>query len=160
MYIFGVNRNSTGGFDEIKLYYDMYQYDKFDDIYAHNEFSAATNTGLALTEWIDDPRMQTLFPGLVDHFSKVDGILAIFGVNYRMDGTKVYKFYFTDGNEEIKDRRGFMSELHRIVFGEDMTEDNLDVLQLALEHGFSPAEMCIATDGTNAMLKTYFSSAY
>lgn len=160
VYIFGVNRNSTGGFDEIKLYYDMYQYDKYDDIYAHNEFDVATNTGSALTEWIDDPRMQTLFPRLVDHFSKVDGILAIFGVNYRMDGKKVYKFYFTDGNEEIKNRREFISELHRIVFGEAMTENNLNVLQLALEHGFSPAEMCIATDGKNAMMKTYFSSAY
>ena len=160
VYIFGVNRNSTGGFDEIKLYYDMYQYDRLDDIYAHNDFGVATNTGSVLTGWIDDPKMQMLFPGLVDHFSKVNGILAIFGVNYRMDGRKVYKFYFTDGNEEIKNRREFMSELHRILFEEEMTEDNLNVLQLALEHGFSPAEMCIATDGRNAMMKTYFSSAY
>lgn len=160
VYIFGVNRNSTGGFDEIKLYYDMYQYDKFDDVYAHNNFAVATNTGIALTEQIDDQRMQSLFPKLVDHFSKVDGILAIFGVNYRIDGTKVYKFYFTDGNEEIEDRREFMSGLHRIVFGEEMTENNLNILQLALKHGFSPAEMCVATDGKNAMMKTYFSSAY
>lgn len=160
VYIFGVNRNSAGGFDEIKLYYDMYQYDKFDDIYAHNEFTVATKTGTILSEWIDDPRMQTLFPRLVEHFSKVDGILAIFGVNYRMDGTKIYKFYFTDGNEEIKNRREFMSGLHRIVFGKAMTDENLNILQLALEHGFSPAEMCIATDGKNAMMKTYFSSAY
>lgn len=160
VYIFGVNRNSTGGFDEIKLYYDMYQYDKFDDVYAHNDFAVASNTGAALTKHIDDQRMQSLFPKLVEHFLRVDGILAIFGVNYRIDGTKVYKFYFTDGNEEIKDRRGFMSELHRIVFGEEMSEDNLNILQLALKHGLSPAEMCIATDGKNAMMKTYFSSAY
>lgn len=160
VYIFGVNRNSTGGFDEIKLYYDMYQYDKYDDVYAHNDFVVATETGSVLTQWIDDPRMRTLFPRLVNHFSIVDGVLAIFGVNYRIDGTKVYKFYFTDGNEEIKNRREFMSELHRIIFGEKMTDDNLNVLQLALDHGFSPAEMCIATDGKNAMMKTYFSSAY
>lgn len=160
IYIFGVNRNSTGWFDEIKLYYDMYQYDNFDDVYAHNDFTVATKTGAALTDYIDDARMQALFPRLVELFSQVDGILAIFGVNYRTDGTKVYKFYFTDGNEWIKDRRRFMSELHRIVFGEAMSEANLDILQLALKHGFSPAEMCIATDGKNAMMKTYFSSAY
>ena len=41
-----------------------------------------------------------------------------------------------------------------------MTENNLNILQLALKHGFSPAEMCVATDGKNAMMKTYFSSAY
>ena len=160
VYIFGVNRNCTGGFDEIKLYYDMYQYDKFDDIYAHNDFEIATKAGKALVKYIDDQRMKLLFPRLVAHFASAGGILAIFGVNYRIDGTKVYKFYFTDGNEKIQNRREFMSGLHRIIFGEDMTEDNLNILKLALDHGFAPAEMCIATDGKNAMMKTYFSSAY
>lgn len=160
VYIFGVNRNSTGGFDEIKLYYDMYQYDNYSDVYAHNDYTVATNTGAKLSEYIDDQRMQSLFPQLVKHFSGADGILAIFGVNYRSNGTKIYKFYFTDGNEEIKNRRRFMSKLHQIIYGEEMSEDNLNVLQLALKHGFSPAEMCIATNGKNAMMKTYFSSAY
>lgn len=160
IYIFGVNRNSSQGFDEIKLYYDMYQYDNYSDIYAHNDFAVATCTGEALVEYMRDEKMKTLYPHLVKCFHKVDGVLALFGVNYRIDGTKIYKFYFTDGNEEIENRREFMSGLHQIVFGEKMTEDNLCVLQLALKHGFSPAEMCIATDGKNAMMKTYFSSAY
>ena len=107
-----------------------------------------------------DENMKALYPHLVKYFHRVGGVLALFGVNYRIDGTKIYKFYFTDGNEEIENRREFMSGLHQIVFGEKMTEDNLCVLQLALKHGFSPAEMCIATDGKNAMMKTYFSSAY
>ena len=160
VYIFGVNRNVTGGFDEIKLYYDMYQYDNYSDTYAHNDYTIATNVGAVLTEFIDDPRMKYLYPQLVEHFSKVNGVLAIFGVNYRCDGTKIYKFYFTDGNEEIKDRRKFMSKLHQIIFGTEMSDNNLNILQLALNHGFSPAEMCIATDGKDAMMKTYFSSAY
>ncbi len=160
VYIFGVNRNKTSGFDEIKLYYDMYQYDNYSDTYAHNDYTIATNTGVALSEYINDPRMKSLYPQLVKHFSGVDGVLAIFGVNYRIDGTKVYKFYFTDGNENIRNRKGFISELHRIVFGMKMSEDNLNILWLALKHGFSPAEMCIATDGKNAMMKTYFSSTY
>jgi len=161
IYIIGINGGcKPSESEEVKLYYSFYSFDACDNLYGDNDFEISLEAAQGLLGQIDDAALSRVFPSLKTLFGSQDTILALFGLNRRKDKRRVHKLYFTDGCEPINNRMKFLSDLHKILFGNEMNETNKELLASALTYGFSPAEMCIASDGENLMMKIYFSTAY
>lgn len=157
VYILGLNTsNNFFKINEIKVYYDLCKFKNIYDEFGNNDYNVAANAAKKILSMTNDVVLNEKYNNIIEHFKLKEAVLTMFCINYRNNTEDIHKIYFKEGNKPINDRPKFISDLHKIIFGDYMSEINKEILCSAINNGFNLAEMCIASNGKNLKLKIYF----
>lgn len=156
VFIIALDMHNLLSVNAIKMYYDLCKFEKYYDEFGYNDFIVSSKIAEKLISIAQNTILKEKYQNIVEYFKQEDAVLTMYCVNYNKNSDNVYKLYFTEGNKQISNRIKFVSELHKIIFGNEMTKLNQEILSSTINSGFNLAEMCVAANNKSSQLKIYF----
>lgn len=142
--------------NEIKIYYDLYSFEDFEHEFGCNNFYTSICAVKKIFFETKNMIANKEYSHAIKYFETIEAIPTMFCINYRKNDSNVNKIYFVEGNKPINNKIEFLSGLHKILYNDNLTELNKEILTSALNNGFKLAEMCIALKDGKTELKIYF----